>query len=91
MLQSGPLNMLQLNGTALPSLAFENLQELDELNLNGPDLDKAEETIAGPLASMYSGKCPLWCLDMAEILLKSRNRHRESTSSTFGPVGVLEP
>jgi len=82
--------MLQLNGTALPSLAFENLQ-LDELKLNGPDLDNAEETIAGPLVSMYSGKCPLWYLDMAEILLKSRNRHRESTSSTFGPVDVSEP
>ncbi len=78
----------------MPWLSYkplENLQELDELKLNGPDLDKAEETIAGALASMYSGKCPLWCLDLVEILLKSRNRHRESMSSTFGPVDVLEP
>ena len=59
MSQSGPQNMLQLNGTALPSLAFENFQELDDLKLNGPDRDKVEETIAGALASMYSGKCPL--------------------------------
>ena len=47
--------MLQLKGTALPSLALENLQELDNLKLSGPDRDKAEKTIAGALASVYSG------------------------------------
>jgi hypothetical protein len=47
--------MLQLNGTARPSLALENLQEVESLNLSGPDREKAEETIAGALGSMYSG------------------------------------
>jgi hypothetical protein len=46
---------LQLNGTALPSLALENLQELDDLKLSEADRNKAEETIAGALATMYSG------------------------------------
>jgi hypothetical protein len=48
-------NVLQVNGTALPSLALENLQELEDMKLNGSDSDKAEETLAGALASMYSG------------------------------------
>jgi len=42
------------NGTALPSLALENLQEVENRNLSGPDRDKAEETIAGALGSLYS-------------------------------------
>ena len=47
--------MLQLNGTAIPSLALENLQELENKNLNESDHNKAEEVIAGALATMYSG------------------------------------
>jgi len=47
--------MLQFNGTARPSLALENLQELEDQNLNGPDRNKVEEAMAGALASMYSG------------------------------------
>lgn len=43
-----------LNGTALPSLALGNLQELENLKLSGPDRDEAEKTIAGALASVYS-------------------------------------
>jgi len=54
-----PINArnFQLNGTARPSLALENLQELENLNLSGPDLNKAEEMIAGVLGSTYSGQC----------------------------------
>jgi hypothetical protein len=47
--------MSQLNGTAIPSLALENLQELEDQNLNGSDQSKAEEVIAGALASTYTG------------------------------------
>jgi len=43
-----------LNGTAVPSLALENLQELEDQNLNGSDHNKVEEVIAGTLASMYT-------------------------------------
>jgi hypothetical protein len=46
----------QRNGTALPSLALENLQEVESQNLSGPDRDKAEKTIAAALASIYSGQ-----------------------------------
>ena len=52
-------NILQLNGTAVPSLALENLQELEDQNLNGSDHNKVEEVIAGTLASMYTGEYPL--------------------------------
>jgi hypothetical protein len=48
-------NILQLKGTAVPSLALENLQELEDQNLNGSDHNKVEEVIAGTLASMYTG------------------------------------
>ena len=48
--------MLQLNGTAPVSLALENLEEMENLKLSGPDRDKAEEVIAGALASIYSGQ-----------------------------------
>jgi hypothetical protein len=47
--------MSQLNGTALPSFALESLQDLEDQNLSGSDRSKAEEIIAGALASMYSG------------------------------------
>jgi hypothetical protein len=47
--------MLQLNGTARPSLALENLRELEDQKLNGPDRNKMEEAMSGALASMYSG------------------------------------
>jgi hypothetical protein len=46
---------LQLDGTALPSLALEYLQEVENLKLCGSDREKAEETIAEVLASLYSG------------------------------------
>jgi len=52
--QNDPRTTLQLNGTALPSLALENLQEVDDLGLSGPDRDKAEEMIAGALGSIYA-------------------------------------
>jgi hypothetical protein len=54
--QSDSQNMSQLNGTALPSLALESLQELDNLKLDAFDRNKAEDTIAGALGSLYSGK-----------------------------------
>ena len=47
--------MSQLNGTVVPSLALESLQDLEGQNLSGSDRNKAEEIIAGALASMYSG------------------------------------
>ncbi len=47
--------MLQLNGTAIPSLALENLQELENQNLSASDSNEAEEVIAGILGSMYIG------------------------------------
>jgi len=40
------------NGTARPSLALENLQETEKLE--GPEREKAEEVVAGALASMYA-------------------------------------
>ncbi|KAI0295929.1 cytochrome P450 [Russula brevipes] len=43
-----------LDGTALPSLALENLQEVEDLGLSGPDRDKAEEMIAGAVGSIYA-------------------------------------
>jgi hypothetical protein len=46
----------QLNGTALPSLALENLQELENLKLSESDRYMAEEAIAGVLGSIYSGQ-----------------------------------
>jgi hypothetical protein len=52
---NGSHNMLQLNGTARPSLALENLRELEDQKLNGPDRNKMEEAMSGALASMYSG------------------------------------
>lgn len=46
---------MQLHGTALPSLALEYLQEVEDLKLSRSDQEKAEETIAEVLASLYSG------------------------------------
>ncbi|KAH9986735.1 cytochrome P450 [Russula compacta] len=43
-----------LNGTARPSLALENFQEMDNQKLSGPERDKVEETISGALGSMYA-------------------------------------
>jgi hypothetical protein len=71
--------MLQLNGTALPSLALENFQEIEELELSGSEREKAEETIAGALASIFSGQYLLQCLGLAEIIPHdSRGRYRKS-------------
>ncbi|KAI9457532.1 cytochrome P450 [Russula earlei] len=41
-----------LNGTAQPSLALEGLQEME--NLKGQEREKADEALAGALASMYA-------------------------------------
>jgi hypothetical protein len=54
-LNVGQQIMFQLNGTALPSLALENFQELESMKLRGSDRDEAEEMIAGALASIYAG------------------------------------
>jgi len=51
--------MLQLNGTARPSLALESLQELENFKLSAMDHDRAEKLIAGVLGSNYSGQYPL--------------------------------
>ena len=56
---NGENDVLQLDGTALPSLALENIQRAEDLKLSGPDRNKVEETIAGALASMSSGEYPL--------------------------------
>ena len=64
--QNGSRNTLQLSGTALPSLALESLQELENQSISRSDRDKAEEIIAGALASMYSGQSPLLRLYLVE-------------------------
>ncbi|KAH9986740.1 cytochrome P450 [Russula compacta] len=43
-----------VNGTARPSLALENFQEVENLKLSGSERDKAEETIVGALGSIYA-------------------------------------
>ncbi|KAH9967252.1 cytochrome P450 [Russula dissimulans] len=42
-----------LDGTALPSIALENFQGLDNMGMSGSDRDKAEEAISGALGTMY--------------------------------------
>ena len=49
-------NLLQLNGTARPSIALENFQEMEDLKLNESDRSKAEEAVAGALGSIYAGQ-----------------------------------
>ena len=46
--------VFQLNGTALPSLALENFQEVENLKLRGSDHDEADEMIAGALGLIYA-------------------------------------
>ena len=46
-------NIWQIRGTARPSLALENLQEIEKLSES--DRDKAEKTLAGALGSIYIG------------------------------------
>lgn len=48
------LTVRQLNGTAQPSLALENLRETEKLE--EPERKKAEEVIARALGSMYLGE-----------------------------------
>jgi len=79
--------MSQLNGTALPSLALENLQELENLKLSGSDRDKAEEAIAGVLGSIYSGQYPLRCFYLVETVVPSRDRHRKSMEKYIQTCG----
>ena len=82
--------MSQLNGTALPSLALENLQELEDLKLSESDHDRAEETIAGALASLYTGRCLRPCLDPVQAnLYNSWVRYRKSMRQY--PVHEREP
>jgi hypothetical protein len=52
---------LKLNGTAVPSLALENLQEVENLKLTSSDRDEAENMIAEALASLYAGRYLLLC------------------------------
>jgi hypothetical protein len=61
---------LQLNGTALPSLALENIQEVENLRLCGSDREQAEKTISGALASLFAGQYLSLCLDLIEHVLK---------------------
>jgi len=52
----GPLSFVRedmAKGTAPPSLARDNLQEVEKLR--GPERDKVEKVVAGALASMYAG------------------------------------
>ena len=53
--QNSSKNILQLNGTAVPSLALENLQDLENQNLSESDHNMVEEVITGTLGSMYAG------------------------------------
>ena len=46
--------LFQVNGTARPSLALENLQETEKLS--GSEREEAEKTIAHALGSMYAGQ-----------------------------------
>ncbi len=62
--------MSQLHGTAVPSLALEGLQGVENQNLNESDRNKAEDIIAGALASMYSGRYLLHRIYMIEIVLQ---------------------
>jgi hypothetical protein len=62
--------MSQLNGTAVPSLALECLQEVENQNLNESDRNKAEDIIAGVLASMYSGQYLPHRINLIEIVLQ---------------------
>jgi len=68
-----------LNGTALLSLALENLQEIESSKLDGSDRGGAEKTIAVTLASLFAGQYFLWCMDSVDIILfNSRIRYCKS-------------
>jgi len=68
-----------LNGTALPSLALENLQEIESSKLDRFDRGEAEKTIAVTLASLFAGQYSLWCMDLIDtILFNSRVRYCKS-------------
>lgn len=49
-----PLTVRQVNGTARPSLALDNLQETEKLQ--GEEREKAEKVVAGALGSIYAGE-----------------------------------
>jgi hypothetical protein len=70
--------MSQVNGTARPSLALENFQEVENLKLSGSERDKAEETIVGALGSLYAGQYQPYRIDLIEIVLYSWGRYRKS-------------
>jgi len=46
--------LCQVNGTARPSLALENLQETEKLQ--GEEREKADKVVAGALGSIYAGE-----------------------------------
>jgi hypothetical protein len=80
-LSNSTLFMLKLNGTALLSLALENLQEVENLKLSRSDHDEAENMIAEALASLYAGQYLLQCENLIEIILvNSRVRFRKFMS-----------
>ena len=66
---NGPQIMLQRNGTALPSLALENFQVIENLELIGSEHEKVEEMIAGALASIFAGQYLFQCFDLVETIL----------------------
>ena len=81
--------MSQLNGTALPSLALENFQEIENQKISGFERDKAEDVIAGALGSIYLGMLPTKTLDLIEIVLHSRSRYSKQTSKQLKVYGNL--
>lgn len=71
--------MPQLNGTAQPSLALGNLQEIESSKLDSSDRGEAEKTVAATLASLFSGQYLLWCMDSIDIIVfNSRVRYCKS-------------
>ena len=88
--QNGLQNMSQLNGTAIPSLALENLQELEDQHLSGPDRNEAEEVVAGALASMYTGQYPLSRIDLIESFSKAGLDTVSRRTYTCKPIDVSE-
>ncbi|KAH9974526.1 cytochrome P450 [Russula compacta] len=80
-----------LNGTALPSLALENLQEVENQKLNGSERDNAEETIAGALGTTSVGEYLPWRLDPIEIVPHSWADSTVAATMTFVTAMLLYP
>lgn len=71
-------NVPKLNGTARPSLALEQFQEMENLKLSGSDRDEAENTLAGALGSIYAGQCASQNSNLFEPVLHSWDRYCKS-------------